>query len=157
MSDSKIDARVAAMASQRRFSRKGLHGIPSVCVSTWTPFVTPLLEMAAERSRGRDTAETYLRMCREKEAQLWIYLVSHETVQAALVTRILQYDGGKSLCGVAIAGYGIQDWIHCLADIERWGAENGCVRAEWIVRPGMEKLLKPRGYVKSHVMLERAL
>lgn len=139
------------------FARKGLMGVPAVCVPSWEPSVIPLLAMAAERSRGRDTPETYLRMCREREAQLWVYLVSRETVQAVLVTRILQYDGGKSLCGVAVAGYGVVDWIDRLDDIERWGREHGCVRAEWITRPGMEKLLKPRGYVKSHVMLEREL
>ena len=139
------------------FARKGLTGIPSACVPLWEPKVIPMLAMAAEQSRGRDTPGTYLRMCRNRDAQLWVYLASRETVQAVLVTRILQYDGGKSLCGVAVAGYGVVDWIDCLDDIERWGREHGCVRAEWITRPGMEKLLKPRGYVKSHVMLEREL
>ena len=153
---STIEDRAAAITGER-FTRKGLMGIPSACVSSWEPKVVPMLAMAAERSRGRDTPETYLRMCRNRDAQLWIYLASRETVQAVLVTRILQYDGGKSLCGIAVAGYGVRDWIGCLDDIERWGREHGCVRAEWITRPGMEKLLRPRGYIKSHVMLEKDL
>lgn len=156
MSDARIDARAAAI-TRERFYRKGLMGVTSPCISSWEPAVTPLLAMASERSGGRDTPETYLRMCRDRDAQMWVYLASRETVQAVLITRILQYDGGKSLCGVAVAGYNIKDWIDCLGDIERWGVENGCVRAEWVVRPGIEKLLKPRGYVKSHVLLERAI
>lgn len=156
MSDAMIDARAAAITGER-FARKGLIGVPAPCVVSWEPFVIPLLAMAAERSRGRDTPETYLRMCRARDAQMWVYLASRETVQAVLVTRILQYDGCKSLCGVAVAGYNIGEWVHCLEHIERWGIENGCTRAEWVVRPGMEKLLSPMGYKKSHIMLERAL
>ena len=156
MSDAKIDARARGINGER-FGRKGLLAVPSTCVPTWEPSVTPLLEMASARSRGKDTPETYFRMCRARDAQMWLWLASRETIQAVLITRIMEHDGGKSLCGVAIAGYRPGDWMGAITDIEHWGRENGCVRAEWIARPGFEKLLKPHGYVKTHVMLERTL
>ena len=42
-------------------------------------------------------------------------------------------------------------------DLEAWAKDQGCKKMELFARPGWEKVMKPKGYKKTHVQIEKEL
>lgn len=55
------------------------------------------------------------------------------------------------------AGFQHQDWIHLLANVERFGAIQGATRCEVVGRRGWERALKPQGYELDWVVLSKEI
>ena len=48
-------------------------------------------------------------------------------------------------------------WFHHIDDIAAWAKRQGCKKMEVFARPGWERVLKHKGYVKTHVQIEKEL
>ena len=53
----------------------------------------------------------------------------------------------------------MQLWLvlHHVKDLETWAKGKGCKKMELFARPGWSKLMKTKGYEKTHVQLEKEL
>lgn len=133
-----------------------LYGIPAHAVDDVWNEVRPSLEDACETSRGKFDANDIRIGLLERDDQLWIWRT--ETAFAVGITRIVNYPK-QSVCTLRIVtGSNMDEWAEpCIKAIEDWAKANGCHAMEFQARPGWERFLRPRGYDKTHVYLERAL
>ena len=106
-----------------------------------------------EFTKGGDTtARRLLADVATKDRQLWVY--DDGEIKAAVLTRIA--DDDLQTCVVThAAGKDRQTWQHLWPALEHWAKEIGCKRIEAVARAGWERVLKPHGMKKTHVILER--
>lgn len=78
-------------------------------------------------------------------------------MRALAITEIVPYPRITVCKLLACTGEDAHRWVDLLAGIEAWAKERGCGVLEPICRPGWERHLKPMGYVKTHVVLEKRL
>lgn len=131
-------------------------GIPvSGLPATW-PRVLPLIEGACERSGGVHGPESFYMECETGKAQLWVAV--DDEVRAVFVTAIVKTPK-RTIAEVRVAtGEGREDWEMRFMDVfEAWARENGADRTRLIAREGWKRVMKPRGYVPLHVILEKDL
>lgn len=79
------------------------------------------------------------------DAVLWL-VMRGDVARAALVTREVRYPRCWSLLVQLLAGEGLEDWVHLIADIERSARDRGCKYVEVQGRRGWERELKRAGY-----------
>jgi len=48
-------------------------------------------------------------------------------------------------------------WLEHLDGIENWAKHQGCHDFESIARPGWERILKNKGHLKTHIVLNKSL
>jgi len=78
-------------------------------------------------------------------------------IKALLITEIAAYPRITVCRLLACTGDDAALWVDLLAPIEGWAKSQGCAAMEPICRPGWERRLKPMGYRKTHVVLEKRL
>ena len=78
-------------------------------------------------------------------------------IVALVITEIVAYPRITVCKLLACTGKDAQSWLDLLAPIEAWAKSRGCGVMEPICRPGWERRLKPLGYRKTHVVLEKSL
>jgi hypothetical protein len=78
-------------------------------------------------------------------------------IAALAITEIVVYPRITVCKLLACTGDDAQRWIDLLAPLETWAKAQGCAVMEPICRPGWERQLKPAGYRKTHVVLEKSL
>ncbi len=78
-------------------------------------------------------------------------------IKALAVTEIAAYPRITVCRLLACTGDDAALWVDLLAPIEDWAKSRGCAAMEPICRPGWERRLKPMGYRKTHVVLEKRL
>jgi hypothetical protein len=133
-----------------------LIGITSDVIDEFLPVLGGWLALACAESRGRFEPEDVISAARKGEFQIWV-VADAEKVRALIVTRILTYPRTRVGEVLAVVGEGVHEWVHHIAILEAWAKANGCSALVPIARPGWEKVLKPLGYAKTHVFLEKAL
>lgn len=88
--------------------------------------------------------------------QLWLG-VDDDGVRVCVITEVSDYPRART-CGIFVCiGSGMAGWLHCLAEIEAWAKRVGCRYMVNIAREGWARTLKPLGYKKTHVVLEKEL
>jgi N-acyl-L-homoserine lactone synthetase len=90
--------------------------------------------------------------------QLWVAWDNEEKkVRCVCITEIKQYPKYK-VCGCKITtGNSFKQWVDFMDYVMEWAKEEGCRKMEIHTRPGWERILKPKGFFKTHVQLERIL
>lgn len=78
-------------------------------------------------------------------------------IEALAITEIVAYPRTTVCKLLACTGDDAWRWVDLLAQIEAWAKAQGCAVMEPICRPGWERHLKPKGYRKTHVVLEKSL
>jgi len=78
-------------------------------------------------------------------------------IKAVAITEIAAYPQITVCKLLACTGDDAARWVELLAPIEAWAKSRGCAAMEPICRPGWERRLKPLGYRKTHVVLEKCL
>ena len=133
-----------------------LYGIPAHLVDEVWDEVRPWIAAACKTSRGKFDENDIRIGCLEREDQLWIWRT--ETAFAVGITRIVNYPK-KSVCSLRIVtGRNMKEWyLPCLETIEKWAKANGCHAMEFQARPGWERMIRPLGYDKTHLYLEREI
>lgn len=88
--------------------------------------------------------------------QLWAGL-SETEILAVCVTEIVTYPLAK-VCRIMFAtGRDPAHMIEFMPELETWARAEGCTSISANARPGWERFLRPGGYEKTHVMLEKPL
>jgi hypothetical protein len=125
-------------------------------IDDWELTIRPLLNRAADDSGERYTAEDILHRAKEGDMQIWVVMDDH-ILKALCVTEVTQYPKCKEMCIVIMTGYEMHLWTFLLERLENIARESGCKRFKGYARPGWEKILRPYGYQKTHVILEKDL
>lgn len=116
----------------------------------------PRIEAATAYSVGKYNGVDVVKMIASGAMQLWVVFdEDSEKVESITITEIASYPQRKILKFLCSTGEDVDNWLHHLGEIERWGEANGCDGSQAETRPGWEKLLKPSGYIKSHVILNK--
>ena len=129
---------------------------PEEVEAAW-PHVVPWVQSIADRSRGRMTVASIKKACASGRWIMWAVLESGKPL-AIGITELRQAETGKiTCCLVGVSGQESDRWAHLIADLEAWARENGCQGMRFEGREGWERKLKPFGYAKTHVVLEKEL
>ena len=77
-----------------------------------------------------------------KNGGLQIWIVYEEKIVAVVVTEIVKFSSRKVCLVKALAGRGIDQWIHLLdAVLIPWARASGCDTIRGYCRPGLAKIL----------------
>lgn len=102
------------------------------------------------------TADDIRKGAIERRYQIWI-AIDQGDVRALAVTTVKRYPL-RRVCSIMICtGKGREDWLQLLEQIEEWAKNNECAAVEPVARPGWQKVLAPKGYRMTHVVLEKEL
>ena len=111
--------------------------------------------LAEFTERGKYTVSDLIEEIEARDRQCWAVLHGQE-VRAVALTQISGVR--KRVCHVThLTGDGLNEWKDAFLTIESWARSQGCVRIEALARPGYERVGKPYGLRKSHVLLEKDL
>lgn len=120
--------------------------------------VKDLIQKACEYSDGFADAENFKEWLEQGTMQLWVAWDNEKKkVICVCITEIKQYPKYK-VCGCKITtGNSFKKWVDFMDYVMEWAKEEGCRKMEIHTRPGWERILKPKGFFKTHVQLERML
>lgn len=120
------------------------------------PLAKDLVQKACETNGGFN-AEHILEFLKEGTMQLWMAIDENNQVICCCVTEIRQYPNFK-VCDLRITtGVQYERWVDYMDNICEWAKSNGCKKMEVFARPGWERILKHKGFKKTHVQIEREL
>tara|TARA_R110000764_G_scaffold213377_2_gene299765 strand:+ start:651 stop:1067 length:417 start_codon:yes stop_codon:yes gene_type:complete len=117
----------------------------------------PLVEQACNTNGGYN-AKHILEFLEAGLMQLWM-AVDKDTnaVLCCCVTEIRQYPNFK-VCDLRITtGEQFERWYNYMDRICEWAKSSGCAKMEIFARPGWERILKEKGFKKTHVQIEKLL
>ena len=120
--------------------------------------VKDLIQKACDYSDGFADAEDFKKWLEQGTMQLWVAWDNEEKkVRCVCITEIRQYPKYK-VCDCKITtGTNFKSWVDFMDLVMKWAQKQGCKKMEIFTRPGWERILKPKGFVKTHVQLERIL
>ena len=120
--------------------------------------VKDLIQKACDYSDGFADAENFKEWLEQGTMQLWVAWDNEEKkVKCVCITEVKQYPKYK-VCGCKITtGTSFKQWVDFMDYVMEWAKEEGCRKMEIHTRPGWERILKPKGFFKTHVQLERML
>lgn len=120
--------------------------------------VKDLIQKACDYSDGFADAEDFKKWLEQGTMQLWVAWDNEEKkVKCVCITEVKQYPKYK-VCGCKITtGSSFKQWVNFMDYVMEWAKEEGCRKMEIHTRPGWERVLKPKGFFKTHVQLERML
>ena len=120
--------------------------------------VKDLIQKACDYSDGFADAEDFKKWLEQGTMQLWVAWDNEEKkVRCVCITEVKQYPKYK-VCGCKITtGNSFKRWVDFMDYVMEWAKEEGCRKMEIHTRPGWERILKPKGFFKTHVQLERML
>ena len=88
--------------------------------------------------------------------QLWVaWSVKDQKVYAVGVTELKQYPKYRTMNFRILTGEKMELWVKFLEPMEEWAKTQGVNKMEFYVRPGWERFLKTKGYVRSHIQLDK--
>lgn len=120
--------------------------------------VYPKIEAATAYSVGKYTGTDVLRSIAAGTMQLWCaFDEDKENIQGIAITEIAVYPQRKVCRFLCATGEDLADWIDLIDGMEVWATNIGCDGFQAECRPGWEKLLRARGYTKSHVILNKEI
>lgn len=118
--------------------------------------VRPWISAACGYNGNRYTAEDSMQEIARGEKQLWLAAIEDITIGVA-ITAIMEFPQ-KRCCIIDICtGERFGEWSYLIQNVEEWAKQKGCEQMFLIARPGMEKLLKDHGYLKTHSVFEKEL
>ena len=120
--------------------------------------VKDLIQKACDFSDGFADAEDFKKWLEQGTMQLWVAWDNEEKkVKCVCITEIKQYPKYK-VCGCKITtGSSFKKWVDFMDFVMNWAKQEGCRKMEIHTRPGWERVLKSKGFFKTHVQLERML
>lgn len=131
---------------------------PDELADAW-PDIEPLVALACARSSGKITTPDVARDLARGAIHLWAGITADHPrpVKVILIGQFVEYPRLRSFRPFAVVGDDLATWIDLLPAIERWAQANGARLIEPLGRPGWERVLRARGYKKTHVLMEKAL
>lgn len=126
--------------------------VPASELDIWLPQIGWHLSSFAEN--GQWTPQDFAEQIKNRDRQLWI--AEEDGVKAVCLTSVSE-DRLKTVYVTHCAGEDYRAWAGFIQLVAGWAKEIGSQRLEVTSRPGWERVLKPYGLEKSHVMLEMRL
>tara|TARA_A100001011_G_C14272151_1_gene827462 strand:- start:1434 stop:1862 length:429 start_codon:yes stop_codon:yes gene_type:complete len=119
-------------------------------------FVKDYIQKALDRSGGYADHEHIKDQIKNNLMQLWVaWSEEDQKVYAVGVTELKKYPKVKTMNFRILTGEKMNLWVKYLEPMEEWAKQQGVDKMEFYSRPGWEKFLKTKGYVKSHVQLDK--
>jgi len=120
--------------------------------------VEDLIQKACDRSGGFADANDVKKWLEQGTMQLWVAWDNEvKKVKCVCVTELRQYPKYK-ICDCKITtGTNFKSWVDFMDIVMKWAQKQECKKMEIFTRPGWERILKPKGFIKTHVQLERML
>lgn len=120
------------------------------------PLAKSFIEEACKTNDGF-SAEHILDFLEKGTMQLWMAVGEDNKVICVCVTEVRQYPNYR-VCDLRITtGQDYERWVDYMDEICKWAKENDCKKMEVFARPGWERILKHKGFVKTHVQIEKKL
>lgn len=130
--------------------------VPPAQASAFWPLVEGFIEKSFASGTSDESPDDIRCALLKGHALLWIVIQEpYKTIVAAGTTQIVKTARGKICIFGNLGGEGMRDWFSFIADLEDYARAEGCKRARFYGRPGLERIL--RGYEKPWVTLEKAL
>lgn len=133
-----------------------LIGIPANMLADSWPEVAPFVEALSANGSGRFKATDYVRAIAERDMQLWAAR-NHEKILAVMLTEMRTYPQYNVARLIGINGGDMREWVGHMPQVERWAKIQGASVLEATAPAGWERVLKPYGFKKTHVVLEKPL
>lgn len=127
--------------------------IPTAKIPECWPMIEERIAAACMYNGGRYGSDDCLEELKSNQKQLWIV---HEG-SGIVITQLIDFPRMRSCSIDVCTGNNLDAWSNLLGVIENWARAQGCAQMFLIARPGMEKLLKAHGYVKTHTVFEKEL
>ena len=119
--------------------------VPTEHVENVWPLVERFMDMAAEYTFGRYTADDIKDSILQYEHNLWMAF-DDLAVKGIVVTNFIQYPRMRCLAMQFTAGEDLKDWKAPMLDLlQKWAYDNGCDRIESSGRPGWPRVFKNDG------------
>ena len=120
--------------------------------------VEDLIQKACDRAGAFADAKDVKRWLEKGTMQLWVAFDNKDKkIKCVCVTELRQYPKYK-VCDCKITtGSSFKKWVDFMDFVMEWAKEEGCRKMEIHTRPGWERVLKSKGFFKTHVQLERML
>lgn len=130
--------------------------IPAEQLFDRLPSVAPFIAAGVDASRGKWQMGDAIQRLLRREAQLW-GIGSPEGFIAAGVSELVNYPQKRIGRMVSFAGEDAKSWAWVVTQLEHWARCEGATGMELVTRPGWERLMRPYGYQRTHVTLEKDL
>lgn len=122
-------------------------------IPNYWPNIESRVVAACLYNGGRYSSEDCLQELLSKQKQLWLANDS----EGVIITQIIDFPQMRC-CSIDICtGENLAEWGDLVSVIECWARNQECSQMFLIARPGMEKLLKQHGYLKTHSVFEKEL
>ena len=89
--------------------------------------------------------------------QLWLAVTDTNEILCVGVTEIREYPNYKVCDAKIVTGKRYKEWFDQIDKVAEWAKEQGCKKMEIFSRPGYVPLFKQKGYVATHVQVEKEL
>lgn len=117
----------------------------------------PFIQSALEQTAGELTLEEILADVANRKRHLWLIKLEDEFL-AGVVTQMYSTQSGLKIGEITMAGgKDYAAWSHFSDTIGQFFKAQGCKIMRVIGRDGWEKLLKPKGFAKKHIILDKEL
>lgn len=138
----------------------GLIGIQASDAVAYWPVIKPFVQRALNEGRGELTADDVIRLVTDRSAQLWVIMLGEQPrVVGVMVTELVTYPSGKSVCRVILlSGEVMDEWGGSVTEqLGDWARAKGAISLEAYTRPGMVKKMKANGWSETYRVIEKGL
>ena len=120
------------------------------------PAVAPILVKAVDRNNGEYTIDDVRDYLESGDYHLWVF-IEDNVFKGACVTYFAQFPRIKTCNFLLAAGFEIDKWACIVNHIIPWAKDNGCAIIYVSGRAGWERVLKPFGFEKDSVTLQKQI
>ncbi len=129
--------------------------ILTTSISDFWPKILPWAEDFCQHSQGSYDPPFIKEKLQKGQMQCWLVMKGEE-IAAVCLTEIRK-TLIKECVIVVMTGDDMASWVHLLKLLEKYAISMGCKKMVGIARPGWERVIKPMGYRKTHVQVEKDL
>ena len=134
-----------------------LYLIPPNLLPDFMEQVFPMIDAATTYSVGKYTGADVVKLLISGAMQLWAAI--EDTVICGIgITEIANYPQARVCRVLCVTGNaGAKMLVGFIEGIEKWAKEQRCKSVQAECRAGWEKHMKPFGYTKNHVIMNKEL
>lgn len=115
----------------------------------------PMIQAAIDSGDEPYQLEDIKKEIDKNQMQLWSIMSNNDKILAAFVTTIAYKD--RVLLIFFAGGEEMEKWLSLIDELTRWGKDNGCTSCQVHGRVGWDRMLKPFGFHKKKIVVEKKL
>lgn len=123
--------------------------------------ISSLLGKLADVSHGKFEVRDIVQALVSGAFQLWVMTDEEGKPQVVYLGRIVDFPRRRVYEPLAVASTDLpkylDDWLINFDQIEGWAKAQGCTLVQPLVRPGLGRILRGKGYKLSHVLIEKEI